>query len=141
MQLPHSRTEIQVRFSDLDILGHVSNSYYAQYFDLARVTFFRNISKISERVNPSHVVASVKMDMLREICFDNTVIVDTWCSKMGTKSMTIEHHIYANGELATTCQTILVGFDRETRKSTALPSDWEATDISDVRPPETTSES
>lgn len=135
MQLPHSRTEIQVRFSDLDILGHVSNSYYAQYFDLARVTFFRNISNISGRPNPSHVVASVKMDMLREICFDHSVVVDTWCSKKGTKSMTIEHVIYANGEKATSCQTVLVGFDRETRSSRALPSDWEASDISDVTAP------
>ena len=33
MQLPKTRTDIQVRFSDLDFLGHVSNSVYAQYFD------------------------------------------------------------------------------------------------------------
>ena len=137
MKLPHSRTEIQVRFSDLDILGHVSNSYYAQYFDLARVTFFKNISNISKSPNPSHVVASVKMDMIREIRFDNLVIVDTWCSKMGTKSMTIEHRIYANGELATTCQTVLVGFDRDTRSSTALPEVWEATDLSGIVAPVT----
>ncbi|WP_366943115.1 thioesterase family protein [Zhongshania sp.] len=135
MQLQHSRTDIQVRFSDLDIIGHVSNSYYAQYFDLARVTFFRQIAKQLGRENPAHVVASVKMDMLREICFDDTVVVDTWCSHVGTKSMTIEHLIYANGEKATTCQTVLVGFDRETRTSKALPTDWEASDVSGVIPP------
>jgi acyl-CoA thioester hydrolase len=49
--------------------------------------------------------------------------------------MTIEHVIYANGEKATSCQTVLVGFDRETRSSTALPSDWESSDISDVTAP------
>jgi acyl-CoA thioester hydrolase len=136
MKLKHARTEIQVRFSDLDILGHVSNSYYAQYFDLARVTFFRQVAKQLKRENPSHVVASVKMDMLREIRFDDRVVVDTWCSRVGTKSMSIEHIIYANGEKATTCQTVLVGFDRETRTSTALPSDWEPSDMSAIMAPE-----
>jgi acyl-CoA thioester hydrolase len=58
MQLQHSRTDIQVRFSDLDLLGHVSNSYYAQYFDLARVTFFRQIAKLIKNPVPSYVVAS-----------------------------------------------------------------------------------
>ncbi|MBB5188527.1 MULTISPECIES: acyl-CoA thioesterase [Zhongshania] len=135
MQLQHSRTDIQVRFSDLDLLGHVSNSYYAQYFDLARVTFFRQIAKLIKNPVPSYVVASVKMDMLREIRFDDRVVVDTWCSRVGTKSMTIEHVIYANGEKATTCQTVLVGFDRDTRSSTALPTDWEVSDLSDVIPP------
>jgi acyl-CoA thioester hydrolase len=135
MQLQHSRTDIQVRFSDLDLLGHVSNSYYAQYFDLARVTFFRQIAKLIKNPVPSYVVASVKMDMLREIRFDDRVVVDTWCSQVGTKSMTIEHVIYANGEKATTCQTVLVGFDRDTRSSTALPTDWEVSDLSDVIPP------
>jgi acyl-CoA thioester hydrolase len=138
MQLQHSRTDIQVRFSDLDLLGHVSNSYYAQYFDLARVTFFRQIAKHIKHSVPSYVVASVKMDMLREIRFDDRVVVDTWCSRVGTKSMTIEHVIYANGEKATTCQTVLVGFDRDTRSSTALPTDWEVSDLSDVIPPSKT---
>jgi acyl-CoA thioester hydrolase len=138
MQLQHSRTDIQVRFSDLDLLGHVSNSYYAQYFDLARVTFFRKIAKLIKNPVPSYVVASVKMDMLREIRFDDRVVVDTWCSRVGTKSMTIEHVIYANGEKATTCQTVLVGFDRDTRSSTALPTDWEVSDLSDVIPPSKT---
>ncbi|MFT5888553.1 MAG: acyl-CoA thioester hydrolase [Zhongshania sp.] len=139
MKLPHTRVEIQVRFSDLDINGHVSNSYYAQYFDLARMSFFKEVDRLSAATSPTHVVASVKMDMLHEIRFDQQVFVDTWCSRMGNKSMTIEHFIYANGEKVTTCQTVLVGFDRNTRSSSVLPSDWEASDTSLVLAPATKS--
>ena len=128
ISLPYTRTCIQVRFSDLDFLGHVSNSVYAQYFDLARIDFFRELDKVSKA--PHNVVASVKMDMLREIRFDHEVVVDTWCSHVGNKSMTIEHHIYANGECATTSSSVIVGFDRETRSAIALPSDWQVTDPS-----------
>jgi acyl-CoA thioester hydrolase len=31
---------IHVRFSDLDILGHVNNSVYLSYFEIARVHYF-----------------------------------------------------------------------------------------------------
>ena len=126
MQLPKTRTDIQVRFSDLDFLGHVSNSVYAQYFDLARVDYFREVREFSEV--PNHVVASVKMDMLKEIRFDHHVVVDTWCERVGSKSMTVCHHIYANGECATVSRSVLVGFDRETREAIKLPSDWKPTD-------------
>ena len=133
MQLPYTRTRIQVRFSDLDFLGHVSNSVYAQYFDLARIDFFTEVEKLSPA--PHNVVASVKMDMLHEIRFDHEVVVDSWCSRVGNKSMTIEHHIYANGECATTCSTIIVGFDRKTRAAIALPDSWQPTDSSKIPPP------
>ncbi len=130
--LPYTRTLIQVRFSDLDFLGHVSNSVYAQYFDLARIDFFNEVDKLSK--TPHNVIASVKMDMLREIRFDHEVVVDTWCSHVGNKSMTIEHHIYADGECATTSTSVVVGFDRKTRAAIALPEDWLATDPALIPP-------
>ena len=34
---------IQVRFSDLDVLGHVNNTIYFSYFELARVHYFREL--------------------------------------------------------------------------------------------------
>lgn len=32
--------EIQVRFADLDVMGHVNNSVYLSYFEMARVHYF-----------------------------------------------------------------------------------------------------
>lgn len=132
MKLPKTRTEIQVRFSDLDMLGHVSNSVYAQYFDLARIDYFREVREFSEV--PQYVVASVKMDMLSEIRFDQQVVVETWCEGVGNKSMNIAHHLYANGECATVSRSVLVGFDTQTRKAVPLPSDWQATDPALIPP-------
>lgn len=130
MRLPKTRTEIQVRFSDLDMLGHVSNSVYAQYFDLARIDYFREVREFSEV--PQYVVASVKMDMLQEIRFDHRVVVETWVESVGTKSMNIAHHLYANGDCVTVSRSVLVGFDIQTRKAVALPTDWEPTDPSKI---------
>ena len=35
--------KIQVRFSDLDILGHVNNVTYLSYFEMARVYYFKEL--------------------------------------------------------------------------------------------------
>ena len=34
-------TPIQIRFSDCDMLQHVNNAIYLQYFETARINFFR----------------------------------------------------------------------------------------------------
>lgn len=129
MKLPLARTDIQIRFTDLDLVGHVSNSVYMQYFDMGRLDFFTQIAKTSEC--PGNVVASVTIDMVKEILLHDKVYVLTWCKKIGTKSMTVQQDIYKNAEIATRATLVLVGFDRETRRSIALPSHWEPSDVAE----------
>jgi acyl-CoA thioester hydrolase len=126
MKLPYVKTTIQIRFTDLDIMGHVSNSVYMQYFDMGRVDFFIKIREAGHC--PSSVVASIHIDMLHEINLLDKVHIETWCSRIGTKSMQVEQHIFANGICATKASLVLVGFDRETRKTLAFPADWEISD-------------
>lgn len=126
MKLPVTRTDIQIRFTDLDTMGHVSNSVYMQYFDMGRLAFFTEILEHSEC--PANVVASVQIDMVKEIFLKDEVYVLTWCKKIGTKSMHVQQDIYANGELATKATLVLVGFDRSSRSTVAFPKHWQASD-------------
>jgi len=123
MQLPKVSTDIQIRFSDIDQLGHVSNSVYSQYFDIGRIHFLTELAKIDSV--PSMVVVSIKMDMLKEIRYQDEVLVKTYCSKLGSKSMTFEQNIFSNNELAAKGRVVTVGFNVETRKSEELPAHWE----------------
>ena len=36
----NSPFEVQVRFSDIDLLGHVNNVAYFNYFEMARIHYF-----------------------------------------------------------------------------------------------------
>lgn len=130
MKLPVVKTDIQLRFSDLDILGHVSNSVYAQYFDMGRIDWY---SLISEQENPSRsVVVSIKMDMLDEIKLSDKVHIETWCSELGNKSFTLRQNIYANGKCVTTGSVSSVTLDRKTGKSIPIPDHWEVSDYQQV---------
>lgn len=124
LKLPHVKTPIQIRFTDIDPLGHVSNSVYSQYFDIGRIHFFEELQKMDARQQT--VVASIHMDMLKEIRYKDEVYIETWCSKVGNKSMTVEQNIFSKDVLAAKGTTVLVGFDLESRRSVKLPEHWHA---------------
>jgi acyl-CoA thioester hydrolase len=127
MKLPFVKTDIQVRFSDLDILGHVSNSVYAQYFDMGRIDWY-NI--IAEKENPERsVVVSIKMDIFDEIKLKDIVHIETWCSEIGNKSFTLTQNIYCNRICVTRASVVSVCVDRDTRQSIPLPGHWETSEL------------
>ena len=126
MKLPVVNTQIQIRFTDLDPLGHVSNSVYMQYFDMGRMDFFKKIVETSEC--PANVVARIEIDLVREIRLNDSVHVETWCSAIGTKSMTVQQHIIANDQLVTRGTLVLVGFDNDKRQSIPLPRHWQVSE-------------
>jgi len=64
------------------------------------------------------------MDMRKEIRYEDKVTVETWVSRIGTKSLTMSQNIHSNGELAAEGQVVMVGFDLETRKAVKLPEHW-----------------
>ncbi len=127
MKLPKAKTDIQIRFSDIDVFGHVSNSVYSQYFDLGRMHFTHELEKIEKQ--PPMVVASIHMDMRKEIRYQDSVYVETWVSRIGTKSLTMSQNIYSNGQLAAEGQVVMVGFDLESRKAVKLPAHWQASEV------------
>lgn len=122
IKLPTVKTDIQIRFTDIDKLGHVTNSVYTQYFDIGRIHFFDELRKISDV--PMMVVASIKIDMLKEIRLKDVVYVETKCTRVGNKSMTFDSNIISNGLVAAKGTVVTVGFDLETRQSIKLPDFW-----------------
>lgn len=121
MKLPVVKTEIQIRFSDLDPLGHVSNNAYSEYLEVGRVAWLDAIS--GER--PAVVVASLTIDFIRELGLRDRIHVETRCIKKGNKSLHLSQDIYCAGECVTRAVVVIVGFDRVTRQSVELLPGWE----------------
>jgi len=122
MQLPSVKTDIQVRYSDIDAYEHVSNSIYLQYFDSGRLDFFSEIERIEGM--PTFVVASIHIDYLIEVSPNDTVWVETWCESIGKKSLRVNQNVYANGECAAKGIVTLVGFDKVKREAKNWPEHW-----------------
>ena len=122
MKLPCVTTAVQIRFADIDMLGHVSNSVYPQYMDLGRVDFFVELGKVEQP--PISVVRSVHYEMLREVKLLDEAEIITWCSAINVKSMTIDMRLMVKGSCVAKGSTVVVCFDEETRRACAFPDHW-----------------
>lgn len=123
---PH-QTRIQIRYNDLDTLGHVNNAVYFSYIELARVRFFRDTG-IWEGAKSQYgvILAKATLDYKVPVLLsDEEVDVWTRCSRLGTKSFDLEQAIVRkDGTLTTTAFSVGVAYDYNTNQSIALPEAW-----------------
>lgn len=67
-------TDIQTRFCDFDVLGHLNNAVYSTYIELARVHFFQDILGM-DLTQTTGVVANFNIDYKRPVKFGTPLAV------------------------------------------------------------------
>jgi len=120
-------TPIQIRFSDCDMLQHVNNAIYLQYFEIARINFF-NIELPNWDWTKSGIIllkniVEYKVPLyLADVCE-----VEIECSHIGTKSFTLTYKIQVKkGEnviTKTIGESILVCYDFTQEETINLPTE------------------
>jgi acyl-CoA thioester hydrolase len=114
------RVPIDVRFRDLDALGHVNNAVYATYLESARLRYLSTVG-IGEPPRPTMMVARLEIDYRKSILYGQRVEVGIRVAELGTKSFSLEYEIQANGELAATGKSVQVWFDFAANHSVRVP--------------------
>ena len=118
-------TTVDVRFRDIDAMGHVNNAVYATYAEQARVDYFRDVVDRDLSAVGS-VLATITIDYRRPIEIDDgplTVVVDV--PDLGESSIPMTYDVYtADGDLAAEIESVQVAVDRESGESRPLPDDW-----------------
>ena len=117
---------IQVRFNDVDIMGHVSNTVYQNYFDAGKMDYFDHVMPDLDYIKLGVVGASIKIDYLLPIYMRNKIFVETRVAILGNKSITMNHRLVNSdtGELLSTCTAVLVCYDVPHLKSIPIPDNW-----------------
>lgn len=114
---------VQLRFSDVDQFGHVNNSVYFSLYDLAKTTYFNDVmgDKVDWRTT-GIVVANIQANFISSIFFSEKIAIQTTVTHLGNKSFTLLQRAINTdtGELKCTCQTVMVGFDVQTKTSKPL---------------------
>ena len=79
---------IQVRFKDVDKMGHVNNANYLTYAELARIKYFEEVvghdAEWSQQLGV--ILARLEVDFKFPVFLHDTISVYTKCSRLGTKS-------------------------------------------------------
>lgn len=118
---------LQIRFNDIDRLGHVNNAVVQEFFDLGRISYFNDtLGNLLGKDGQQLVIVSYKTDFYRQIMPYDEVEVRTKIYKLGNKSIRMWQWIALVGEGSPKAinDSVLSGFYSGTDKSMVIPEEW-----------------
>ena len=119
---------VQVRFSDVDVYGHVNNVKYFEYFQEARISYLRSLLAAAPDAEPvAQVVAQTEVDYRTPILF-RPEPYDAWTSvaRVGRSSYDLVSEIRDGEALLSRCRVVAVTFDVAAQRSIAAPTAYAA---------------
>jgi len=116
----------QVRFSDLDPVGHVNNNAIGQYFENARATLFIKVTPLWPQGDQFFVLGRTAIDFRRELHMPALLLIGTSIVRVGRSSITIANALFQGEEARSEngiayCESISVWIDRITRRPVEIP--------------------
>lgn len=123
------RVPVQVRFADVDMAGHVHNSVYLHWFELARMEYLKHVIPAdNDWRTQGLILARNEVDHRMPVRLNDAIVAEAWCSAVGRSSFDLSYRIQrSNGDRPGVCaegRSVLVCFDYVRERSMAIPNDW-----------------
>jgi acyl-CoA thioester hydrolase len=105
---------VDVRWRDVDALGHVNHAVFLTYFEEGRDAFFKQ----TFGGEPDYVVVRLEVDLRAEVRYpERRVTVRLAVERLGTTSLTTRETILTpSNEIAAEARVVTVRWDRRARK-------------------------
>jgi acyl-CoA thioester hydrolase len=125
--MKNHQIQVRVRYSETDQMGVVYHGNYAQYFEMGRVEWLRNIGisyKWMEETGIMLPVVSLTMNYKKPARYDDELTVTTIFKNQTSVKIEFEYEIHnANQDLLTTGSSVLVFVDMKSGRP-MLPPDY-----------------
>jgi acyl-CoA thioester hydrolase len=120
--MPAFIVPVDVRFNDVDGMGHVNNALYLTYLEHCRMRFFTEVAGSKSERDFPFILAHAALDYKVPIKMNAQPQVKMWTSRIGGKSWDFDYEIkdrktavvYATGK------TVQVAYDYKLEKSDML---------------------
>jgi acyl-CoA thioester hydrolase len=123
--------DIQVRWGDLDALGHVNNAVYLTFMENARVRYMSDLHLWDgETGKIGMIMARAVLDYKAPLLHEDALAY-TRISRLGNKSMDFEQLIARKRDGEVVCSGLIVGvvYDYDKLQSVVIPDAWRTTII------------
>ena len=115
----------EIRFADIDAMGHVNNAVYFTYFEQARIHFFKQmIGGKWDWTKDGILVAHSEIDYKMPILLNDKVEISTWCSEIGQKSFSVHYEVKRGDQLCSVGNSVLVCFNHAEKRTQEIPQVW-----------------
>jgi len=114
---------IDVRFKDIDSMGHVNNAVFFTYFEEGRKILFHTLFNFIQPEDYNFILAHISCDFLRPVKLNDSIMLQLWVDEIGGKKFTLKYRlvncsdeslVYAKGH------SIQVFFDYKKNKTTPV---------------------
>lgn len=104
-KLVHS-VVVPIRWGDMDAMGHVNNTLYFRYMEIARLDWFFQMGMPADPKGEGPVIANAFCNFIRQFEYPGEVLVRTYVGTLGRTSFDTFHEmlrtddpdkVYANG--------------------------------------------
>ncbi|MCU4155269.1 acyl-CoA thioesterase [Carboxylicivirga sp. A043] len=126
IQFNHS-TPVQIRFNDVDGLGHINNTTIQEYFDLGRMYYLNEVfGDTVFKGNETVILVNINTDFYTPVYLRDNMEVKTAIIGLGTKSLKMVQQVVCKetGAVKASCKSVMVGFNKVTEESLELLPAW-----------------
>jgi len=119
------KVSMEVRFNDIDGMGHVNNAIYLTFLEHARMRYFTEVAGARSERDFPFILAHAAIDYKAPIRMGGTIEVRMWTSRIGGKSWDFDYEVRdtKSGIVYATAKTVQVAYDYVLQKSDMLEGD------------------
>jgi acyl-CoA thioester hydrolase len=119
-------TSLDVRWRDLDALGHVNNAVYFTYLEQARHHYLRELALISpEPGDIGIILAETNCQFKSPLGLGERVTIYMRVSELRNSSFIVKYRIEGeDGRLVATAHSAQVCYNYQARRPVPIPNDW-----------------
>jgi acyl-CoA thioester hydrolase len=113
---------VEVRFRDLDALGHVNNAVFLTYLESARMAWYLHLTRRTELKGMDMILARAEVDFRSPASFAEVLDVGVRCASIGRTSFVVEQAITERRtrRLVAEARKVLVHYDYAAGRSVPL---------------------
>jgi thioesterase-3 len=119
--------QIEVRSTEIDVMGHVNNAKYLEYLEWAREEWYNQIGLHFEKfkeMNVGTVTVNININYRKEATLGEKLTISAEPLRRGRSSFVLKQEIHnERGELVADAEVTSVTIDLTKRKSVPLPAE------------------
>ncbi len=119
--------KIQIRFNDIDVLGHVNNAVQLNYYDYGKMKYFETMKHgLINWHEAELVIVNLNINFFVPIFMGDDIRVRTKIYEIGRKSVKLIQVLYdeKTKQIKSMCDAVMCGFDVRTNTSTLISEEW-----------------
>ena len=119
-------SEVPVRFSDTDAMGHVNNANYLSYLEIARVDYLRKVTGRVRVEDFGVIIARIEIDYKSPVLHHEILLVGCRVSSVGGASVMMDYRVEAkaDGRLVAEAKSVMVTFDYALNRPVRVTDEW-----------------